>query len=144
MKNSHNDRFPNHNLAEIAMKSGFRFRDIENHKLDWKSIGCVDVNKVIESQDYDFLQKLIPKIIEAPMQSILNSSILDPAVASLFRLAQLSLQYLSFCQQFMDFALFDLRTAYGHLQKVSVDHLQNQRRKHLSFLSYFFFVNRKM
>lgn len=120
LKNSTNSHFPNHNLAEIAIKSGFKFRDIENRKLDWKSLGCVDVNKVVDSQDYDFLQKIIPKIIEAPMQPILGASVLDPAVSSLFRLAQLSLQYLSFCQQFMDYALFDLRTAYSHLQKVCI------------------------
>lgn len=113
-------QFPNHNLAEIAIKSGFKFRDIENRKLDWKTLGCVDVNKVIDTQDFDFLQKIIPKIIEAPMQPILGASVLDPAVSSLFRLAQLSLQYLSFCQQFMDFALYDLRSAYSHLQKVRV------------------------
>lgn len=113
-------RHPNHNLSEIAIKSGFKFRDIENRKLDWKALGCVDVNKVIDNQDYDFLQKIIPKIIEAPMQSILSASILDPAVSSLFRLAQLGLQYLSFCQQFMDHTLFDLRTAFNHLQKVTL------------------------
>lgn len=111
---------PSHNLSEIAIKSGFKFRDIENRQLDWKTLGCVDVNRVIEHQDYDFLQKIIPKIIEAPMQSILSSAVLDPAVSSLFRLAQLSLQYLSFCQQFMDYTLYDLRTAFNHLQRVSV------------------------
>lgn len=114
----HSNRPNNHNLSDIATKSGFKFRDIENRKLDWKTLGCVDVNKVIDNQDYDFLEKIIPKIIEAPMQSILNAAVLDPAVSSLFRLAQLSLQYLSFCQQFMDHTLYDLRTAFNQLQKV--------------------------
>lgn len=117
-KTLYSNRPNNHNLSEIATKSGFKFRDIENRKLDWKTLGCVDVNKVIEYQDYEFLEKIIPKIIEAPMQTILNTSVLDPAVSSLFRLAQLSLQYLSFCQQFMDHTLFDLKTAFTHLQKV--------------------------
>lgn len=109
----------NHDLGHIALKSGFKFRDIENRALDWRALGCVDVNKVIDNQDYDFLQRIIPKIIEAPMQSILNTAVLDPAVSTLFRLSQLGLQYLSFCQQFMDHTLYDLRTAYYHLQKVS-------------------------
>lgn len=113
----------NHDLGQIASKSGFRFRDIENRKLDWKALACVDVNKVIDSQDYDFLQKIIPKIVEAPMQSILNTAALDPAVSTLFRLSQLGLQYLSFCQQFMDHTLYDLRTAYNQLQKVRVHHV---------------------
>lgn len=107
-------------LSEIAFKSGFKFRDIENRKLDWKSLGSVDVNKVIDSQDYEFLERILPQIIEAPMQTILNAAVLDPAVASLFRLAQLSLQYLSFCQQFMDHTLYDLRSAFNHLQRVRV------------------------
>lgn len=113
------DRPIDHNLSEIALKSGFKFRDIENRRLDWKTLGCVDVNKVIENQDFEFLEKITPKIIEAPMQSILNSAALDPAVSSLFRLAQMSLQYLSFCQQFMSHTLYDLRTAFNLLQKVS-------------------------
>lgn len=105
-------------LSEIAFKSGFKFRDIENRKLDWKSLGSIDVNKVIDNQDYEFLEQILPQIIEAPMQSILNAAVLDPAVASLFRLAQLSLQYLSFCQRFMDHTLYDLRSAFNHLQRV--------------------------
>lgn len=108
-----------YNLSGIALKSGFKFRDIENRRLDWKTLGCVDVNKVIENQDFEFLEKITPKIIEAPMQTILNSAALDPAVSTLFRLAQMSLQYLSFCQQFMSHTLYDLRTAFNLLQRVS-------------------------
>lgn len=111
-------RLNNYNLSEIALKSGFRFRDIENRKLDWKTLGCVDVNKVIENQDYEFLEKIAPKIIEAPMQSILGTAAIDPAVSSLFRLSQMCLQYYSFCQQFMSHTLYDLRTAFNQLQKV--------------------------
>ncbi|XP_055309235.1 cilium assembly protein DZIP1L isoform X2 [Sitodiplosis mosellana] len=107
----------NYRLSEIALKSGFKFRDIENRKLDWKALGCVDVNKVIENQDYEFLEKITPKIIEAPMQSILGTAAIDPAVSSLFRLAQMSLQYMTFCQQFMSHTLYDLRTAFNHIQK---------------------------
>lgn len=110
----------NYKLSEIALKSGFKFRDIENRKLDWKALGCVDVNKVIENQDYEFLEKITPKIIEAPMQSILGTAAIDPAVSSLFRLAQMSLQYMSFCQQFVNHTLYDLRTAFNHIQKVSL------------------------
>lgn len=114
------DRPIDYKLSEIALKSGFKFRDIENRRLDWKTLGCVDVNKVIENQDFEFLEKITPKIIEAPMQSILNSAALDPAVSSLFRLAQMSLQYLSFCQQFMSHTVYDLRTAFNQLQRVSL------------------------
>lgn len=116
-KQSLSDRPNNYRLSEIASKSGFKFRDIENRKLDWKALGCVDVNKVIENQDFEFLEKITPKIIEAPMQSILSGAI-DPAVVSLFRLAQMSLQYMTFCQQFMSHTLYDLRTAFNHTQKV--------------------------
>lgn len=69
-------------------------------------------------QDFDMLLKIIPKIIEAPMQSVLASSVIDPSVSAVFRLSQLSLQYLSFCLQFMDHTLFDLKTAMHQLQKV--------------------------
>lgn len=64
------------------------------------------------------LLKLIPKLIEAPMLSVLNASVLDPSVSSVFRLAQLGLQYLSFCLQFMDHTLYELRTTMHQLQKV--------------------------
>lgn len=118
-KMSHSARRNNYNLSEIATKSGFKFRDIENRKLDWKTFGSVDVNKVIDNQDYEFLEKILSQLIEAPMQTILSTSVLDPAVSSLFRLAQLSLQYLSFCQQFMDHTLYDLRSAFNQLQRVT-------------------------
>lgn len=141
LDSSNGNRPNNYNLSDIATKSGFKFRDIENRKLDWKTLGCVDVNKVIDNQDYAFLERIVPKLIEAPMQTILSTAVLDPAVSSLFRLAQLSLQYLSFCQQFMDHTLYDLRTAFNHSQKVKF-----QSRKRLSFskeLRIFFIRTRK-
>lgn len=134
-KNVSSSHRSSHNLSEIAKKSGFKFRDIENRQLDWKALGCVDVNRVVEHQDYDFLQKIIPRIIEAPMQTILSSAVIDPAVSSLFRLAQLSLQYLSFCQQFMDYTLYDLRMAFNHLQRVS---MQRDQGGHSIGFNYFF------
>lgn len=112
------DRPNNYSLSDIALKSGFKFRDIENRRLDWKTFGCVDVNKVIENQDFEFLEKITPKIIEAPMKSILRTAAIDPAVSSLFRLAQMSLQYMTFCQQFMSHTLYDLKKAFNHIQKV--------------------------
>ncbi|XP_031625714.1 zinc finger protein Dzip1 [Contarinia nasturtii] len=117
----------NYRLSEIALKSGFKFRNIENRKLDWKALGCVDVNKVIENQDYEFLEKITPKIIEAPMQSILGTSAIDPAICSLFRLAQMSLQYMSFCQQFMSHTLYDLRTAFNQIQRKYSNLKQNYK-----------------
>lgn len=71
-------------------------------------------------QDYDMLLKLIPKLIEAPMLSVLNASVLDPSVSSVFRLSQLGLQYLSFCLQFMDHTLYELKTTMHQLQKVFI------------------------
>lgn len=119
------DRPNNYTLCEIALKSGFKFRDIENRRLDWKTLGCVDVNKVIENQDYEFLEKITPKIIEAPMQSILGTAAIDPAVSSLFRLAQMSLQYMCFCQQFMSHTLYDLRKAFNQIHKVRNTNIYN-------------------
>lgn len=66
------------------------------------------------------LLKVIPTIIEAPMHNVLSASILDPSISCLFRLSQLGLQYLSFCLQFMDHTLFDLKTTMQQLQKVGV------------------------
>lgn len=83
--------------------------------------GSIDINKLVDMQDYDMLLKLIPKLIEAPMLSVLNASVLDPSVSSVFRLSQLGLQYLSFCLQFMDHTLHDLKTTMHHLQKVFLE-----------------------
>lgn len=73
-------------------------------------------------QDLDMLLKVIPKIIEAPMHTVLNTSVLDPSVSSVFRLSQLGLQFLSFCLQFMDHTLFDLKSTMQQLQKVRPFH----------------------
>lgn len=69
-------------------------------------------------QDFDMLVKVIPKIIEAPMNTVLSTSVLDPSISAMFRLSQLGLQYLSFCLQFMDHTLFELKSTMHQLQKV--------------------------
>lgn len=82
------------------------------------SSGRIDINKLVDMQDLDMLLKVIPEIIEAPMHNVLNTSVLDPAVSSVFRLSQMGLQFLSFCLQFMDHTLLDLKSTMQQLRKV--------------------------
>lgn len=59
----------------------------------------------------------IPYISQAPIDELLNSRILDPAISKYFGFAQLSVQYLLFCKQFLDQTVSGIRSAAFESQK---------------------------
>jgi zinc finger protein DZIP1 len=71
--------------------------------------------------DFDKLNQIIPQITEAPIATLLNNPILDPALTKYFFAAQLIIQYLTFCLQCLDQAVSDLHMSVYKMETEKQD-----------------------
>ncbi|GAB0095609.1 hypothetical protein DMENIID0001_110070 [Sergentomyia squamirostris] len=107
----------NFNFPQIAREYGLKLRELESGVLDWRLIGSYDVGKLIHDSDFERLEIVIPHLTDAPLGTILNNSVLDSGISKYFCLAQLSLQYLTFCCNFLEKTVVSLRKNVYNIEK---------------------------
>lgn len=69
----------------------------------------IDLNQIVRGLNYEKLDECVKFITQTPLNSLLNSRVLDPSVSKIFTLSQYCLQYLLFCTQFLDKTVSSLR-----------------------------------
>lgn len=130
-----------HNLPELARKGGFALcdgSDEKNDEIDWRFIGefssftrcdsfkiiqisaSIDTSQIIRESDFEKLDQCIPFLIRSSIGNLLNVRILDPAIARIYVISQLGLQYLLFCTKFLDKSVYSLRENIFNYQKTTV------------------------
>lgn len=88
--------------VRLAWDSGFFFGNKkQNEKVDYSTIGLVDIEKISRDRDYATVEKHIQTIINFTLEEEL-SKILEPTFVKLFKLSQLSIEYLQFCKKYLD------------------------------------------
>lgn len=98
----------------------FRFRP-RREKVDWRRIHAVDIDHVVSQLDVDVLQEHINTVTFCSLdaeQCQRCQSPMDLTLMKLFRLAQLSVEWLLHCQ---DFLTLNLRTAEERLTAADVE-----------------------
>lgn len=120
-----------HNLPELARNGGFTLcegGDGKDDQIDWRFIGelrtrsmsfeiisvtfvlaSIDTPRIIRESDFEKLEQCIPFLIRSSVGNLLNVGILDPAIARIYIVSQLCLQYLLFCTKFLDKSVYSLR-----------------------------------
>ncbi|XP_059621803.1 cilium assembly protein DZIP1L [Phlebotomus argentipes] len=124
----------NYNFPQIAREYGLRLNGAESGTLDWRLIGSHDIERLVKDNDFERLESVIPHLTEAPLGAILNNSVLDSGIAKYFCLAQLGLQYLSFCKDFLDKAVTSLRRNVYNIEKERQKLLKTNRKKNEELL----------
>uniref|UniRef100_A0A672ZS98 C2H2-type domain-containing protein n=1 Tax=Sphaeramia orbicularis TaxID=375764 RepID=A0A672ZS98_9TELE len=92
----------------------FKFRP-RRESVDWRRINAVDIDLVVSQLDVDALQEHISSVTFCSLDGERCQrcqSPVDPALVKLLRLAQLSVEWLLHCQEFLS---FNLRTAEERL-----------------------------
>jgi len=82
-------------------KNGLQFTFRKRYrKVDWKLLGCVDVERIAAELDYHALQKNIMNVAfcDTMSQDFLQC---DPDFIKLYRLGQYTIEYLLHCQEFL-------------------------------------------
>lgn len=78
-------------------------------RVDWNRIGAIDIDRVTRERDFSTIDQNINNVIDYCLESEYDVKILDPNFVKLFRLAQLSVEYLLYCKQYLDHSVIILK-----------------------------------
>lgn len=113
---------------ELYDESGFFFRQRKG-KLNLRKLEAIDLEKVIREVDVDLLQQCIENITFSEFQDYDIHYLTDKQIVKLFKLSQLTIEYLLFTQRKLVTNLTDLAKKYS-LKKKSL----YRKRKELAYL----------
>ncbi|PSN33890.1 hypothetical protein C0J52_09559 [Blattella germanica] len=85
-------------FPRIAKEMGFSF-SLRRGRVDWYKIGALDVDRLVQDRDLVALQENLISVINYNLDSEYDVKILDPNFIKLFKLAQLSIDYLMYSEQ---------------------------------------------
>ncbi|UJR08525.1 hypothetical protein I4U23_012788 [Adineta vaga] len=108
------------NPSQPSMNRPFVFNK-RNEKIDWRRIAAVDVDRIARELDFQVLQDNIEQITLCNIDFEVDSRAMDPNFIKLYKMAQLTIEYLLLCQDQIANQLADYEQ---NKSKVSVDHEQ--------------------
>ncbi|XP_011505705.1 PREDICTED: zinc finger protein DZIP1L [Ceratosolen solmsi marchali] len=92
-----------HDFPKLARESGFYFNmHATRVRVDWNRISSIDIDRVIRERDFQIVDENVNNVIDYYLESEYDVKILDPNFVKLFRLAQLAVEYLLYCKQYLD------------------------------------------
>lgn len=71
--------------------------------------GAIDIDRLIRERDFSTIDENINNVIDYSLESEYDVKILDSNFVKLFRLAQLSVEYLLYCKQYLDHSVIILK-----------------------------------
>ena len=99
-----------HDFPKLARESGFYFNMHRSRvRVDWNRISNIDVDRIIRDRDFHAIDDNINIVIDYCLESEYDVKILDPSFVKLFRLAQLAVEYLLYCKQYLDHSVVILK-----------------------------------
>lgn len=123
-----------HDFPKLARESGFYFNMHGSRvRVDWNRIGmldvaaqqnvyycklpticfslpgAIDIDRVMRERDFSTIDQNINNVIDYCLESEYDVKILDSSFVKLFRLAQLSVEYLLYCKQYLDHSVIILK-----------------------------------
>jgi zinc finger protein DZIP1 len=99
-------------MEELYDESGFFFRQRKG-KLNLRKLEAIDLEKVIREVDIDVLQQFIENITFSEFQDYDIHYLTDKHIVKLFKVAQLTIEYLLFSQRKLVNNLSDLAKKYS-------------------------------
>ncbi|OWF49665.1 zinc finger protein Dzip1-like [Mizuhopecten yessoensis] len=85
---------PKQNGKSFAFRKRFE-------KVDWRKIASVDINQIAQTLDFNALQENIMNITFCNIEAELDLRMVDPNFVKLFKLGQLSIEYLLHSQEYL-------------------------------------------
>ncbi|XP_033759384.1 zinc finger protein Dzip1-like [Pecten maximus] len=85
---------PKQNGKSFAFRKRFE-------RVDWRKIASVDINQIAQTLDFNALQENIMNITFCNIEAELDLRMVDPNFVKLFKLAQLSIEYLLHSQEYL-------------------------------------------
>ncbi|XP_014604439.1 PREDICTED: protein PFC0760c [Polistes canadensis] len=99
-----------HNFPKLAKESGFHFNTHRSRvHVDWNRIGSIDIDRVIIERDFVTVDENINNVINYNLENEYDLKILDSNFVKVFHLAQLAVEYLLYCKQYLDQSVIILK-----------------------------------
>ncbi|PNF36211.1 hypothetical protein B7P43_G09719, partial [Cryptotermes secundus] len=114
-------------FPRIAKEMGFSF-GLRRGRVDWHKIGAIDVDRLIHERDLMSLQENLISIINYNLDSEYDVKILDPNFVKLFKLAQLSVDYLMYSEQHL-YNCIELEQQHSRKHMKEVEKVKRECKK---------------
>ncbi|XP_076295278.1 DAZ interacting zinc finger protein 1 [Lasioglossum baleicum] len=99
-----------HDFPKLARESGFYFNMHKSRiRVDWNRISNIDIDRIIRDRDFYVIDDNINSVIDYSLESEYDIKILDSSFVKLFRLAQLAVEYLLYCKEYLDHSVVILK-----------------------------------
>ncbi|XP_053975577.1 cilium assembly protein DZIP1 isoform X1 [Hylaeus volcanicus] len=99
-----------HDFPKLARDSGFYFNTHKSRvRVDWNRISNIDIDRIIRDRDFHAIDDNINSVIDYSLESEYDVKILDSNFVKLFRLAQLAVEYLLYCKEYLDHSVVILK-----------------------------------
>ncbi|CAF4388574.1 unnamed protein product [Rotaria socialis] len=69
-----------------------------NERIDWRRIAAVDVDRIARDMDFQTLQENLENITLCNIDAEVDTRVMDPNFVKLYKMAQLTIEYLLICQ----------------------------------------------
>ncbi|XP_063429640.1 cilium assembly protein DZIP1L-like [Mytilus trossulus] len=97
---SYMNGYPNNNASKMGNGKSFAFRK-RYERVDWRKISSVDLDHISRTLDFNALQENILNITFCNIESEMDLRMIDPNFVKLFKLAQLTIEYLLHSQEYL-------------------------------------------
>ncbi|XP_076631719.1 DAZ interacting zinc finger protein 1 [Colletes latitarsis] len=99
-----------HDFPKLAKESGFYFNTHRSRvRIDWNRISNINIDQIIRERDFHSIDDNVNNVIDYSLESEYDVKILDPNFVKLFRLAQLAVEYLLYCKEYLDHSVIILK-----------------------------------
>lgn len=100
------------NIPQMLNKP-FQFSQKEDH-IPWNDLEDLDIDQVIANNDFKTLEKLLSHCTYSKIRKEDIDRIADPAMIKLFKLSQLSMEYMQFTQNTLENIIEGVDVKYKH------------------------------
>ncbi|KAJ8916183.1 hypothetical protein NQ315_016322 [Exocentrus adspersus] len=97
---SENHRW-HYDYVRLAWDTGFSFDKYKHPTLDKNKICLVDIERIIKERDVASIERFLPTVIQFALDND-QAELLDTNFVKMFRMSQLSVEYLLFCKRYLD------------------------------------------
>nr|XP_022914264.1 zinc finger protein DZIP1L [Onthophagus taurus] len=113
-----------HDYVRLAFDSGFCFDSNKSKtNLDRSILSIIDIETVVKDRDVGVIEKHLNTIINYYLEPE-HTKILDPTFVKVFRLSQLSVEYLQFCKRYLDNTVVVVKKELAQYKEEN-NHLKN-------------------
>ncbi|UJR37708.1 hypothetical protein I4U23_030403 [Adineta vaga] len=96
-----------------------------NEKIDWRRLAAVDVDRISREMDFQALQDNLDQITLCNIETEIDTRAMDPNFIKLYKMAQLTIEYLLLCQDQITVQLGD----YEQIKNKSFHEHEDTRRE---------------